>query len=200
VSSAPPRPEIERAAAALLAGGIVCVPTETMYGLAVDIRRADALERLVELKGRDDRAPFGLIAPDAACARGLAQVWPAKAEQLVDRHWPGPLTLVVPARADLAPQLIGRSGGVGVRVSSHPWAAALARAVGGAITATSANPVGAAPALTIAAARAYFGDRVDVYLDAGPAAVPTPSTVVQVAPDGALTILRQGALALDSTG
>src|SRR5262245_3753582 len=101
----PEQAEIDRAAHVLQAGGIVCFPTETMYGLAVDIRSATALARLVAVKGRDPNAPFGLIVRDADSAKTLAAVWPDAADRLARAHWPGPLTLVVPAADALAPEL-----------------------------------------------------------------------------------------------
>jgi L-threonylcarbamoyladenylate synthase len=195
-AGAAPAALVAQAAALLRAGGLVCFPTETTYGLAVDIRLPGALARLVALKGRDPRSPFALIAPGVAAARALAAPWPAAAEALASAHWPGALTLVLPARPDLPAEIVGPGGGVGVRVSSHPWASALAAAVGGCITATSANPAGAPPAEDADAARAYFGDRVDLYLDAGACPGGPASTVVAVQPDGSLRTLRAGAVQL----
>jgi L-threonylcarbamoyladenylate synthase len=187
---------IVSAAAALRRGDVVCLPTESTYGLAVDIRSTAGLARLVALKGgRARAAPLGLIAADVAQAVSVASCWPAAAADLAVRHWPGPLTLVVPAAAGLAAALVGPGGGVGVRVSAHPWARALAAELGAPITATSANPSGQAPAVTAAAARACFGSGVAVYLDGGRCAGPV-STVVRVDADGAITILRAGAISL----
>jgi len=185
---------IAEAAARLGRGELVCFPTETTYGLAADLRARGALARLVALKGRNPPAPFAMIAQDARTARTLARVWPEAAEQLAARHWPGALTLVVPARADLPAEVLGPGGGVGVRVSPHPVAHALAAALGAPITATSANPSGAPPALDADTARGYFGDAVAFYLDGGPAAASTASTVVAVGEDGSLTVIRRGAV------
>ena len=185
---------VEEAARALAAGLVVCLPTESTYGLAADIRSAGALARIAALKqARPVDAPYPLIAPDLAAARALARAWPPAADQLAARYWPGPLTLVVPARADLPPELVGPGGGVGVRVSSHPIAAALARALGACITATSANRSGEPPATTVDTARASFGDRIACYLDGG-TCDGTPSTVVAVGEDGALRVIRRGAV------
>jgi L-threonylcarbamoyladenylate synthase len=179
------------AADALAAGGLVCVPTETTYGLAADIRRREALGALIALKGRDPMAPFALIAADRGQARELAAMWPPAAERLAAAHWPGPLTLVIPARTGLPACLVGPGGGVGVRISSHPWPVELARRLGGPITATSANPSGAPPALDVAGARAYFGAAVACYLDDG-AAEAGASTVVEVTASGRVRVLRPG--------
>ena len=192
----PPADELARAIAALRRGQVVCVPTETTYGLAADARSAEAVARVVALKGRDpSRSPIALIAADAAQARAVTGAWPARAEALAAAHWPGPLTLVLPAARALPAALVG-SAGVGVRVASHAWARALAAGLGGAITATSANPHGAAAATTVAEARGYFGPGVSVYLDAGTCAATLASTVVAVDADGALRVLRHGAIAI----
>ena len=187
---------IDEAARLVLAGGLVCMPTESTYGLAVDPRQPAALARLRALKGhRPGDSPFALIAPDLAAARALARVWPQVADELAARHWPGPLTLVVPARADLPPELVGPGGGVGVRVSSHSIAAELARRVGAPITATSANRTGAPPATSAAEAEAALGAEVDLVIDGGTCAG-VASTVVAVAEDGRLTVVRAGAIDL----
>ena len=183
---------IAEAVAALRAGAVVCIPTETSYGLAVNPFSSAALARLCAVKGRPENAPFALIAADVGQVDALVQAWPDGARGLAERHWPGPLTLVLPARPDLAPEIVGSGGGVGVRVSSHPQAAALARAFGQPITATSANPSGAPAATSVERARSYFGDQVAVYLDGGPSSGERPSTVLAIAADGSRTVLRAG--------
>lgn len=184
-------PEIARAVEVLRAGGIVCMPTETTYGLAVDSRDRAALDALVRCKGRDPRVPFGLVIADAGQARTLVKAWPPAADAMARAFWPGPLTLVIPARPGLRAELVGPDGGVGMRVSSHPVPTALARALGAPITATSANPAGRPAALDCASARAYFGDSL-YYIDGGAAAAPLASTVVAVDEHGHVRVLRQG--------
>ncbi len=185
---------LSEAAQALAAGEVVCIPTESTYGLAADIRSAPGLARLDAIKqGRPADAPYPLIAPDLEAARALARVWPAAAEALARRHWPGPLTLVVPARADLPAAVVGPGGGVGVRLSSHPLAAALARQVGAPITATSANRASFPPATRVDEARAVFGAELARYLDGG-TCDGTPSTVVAVDEAGAVRVIRRGAI------
>ena len=196
--------DIADVAATLDAGGIVCFPTETTYGLAVDAGNRAALAALAALKGRVADSPFGLIAGDPAQARQLAASWPHLAEILAERYWPGPLTLVVPAAPGLPEEITGRPAmerfgsarGVGVRVSSHPVAGALARHLGRPITATSANPSGRPPARDGATARAYFASRV-AYLDDGPSPGEQASTVIAVAADGRARTLRPGPIDID---
>ncbi len=187
----PPPDAIARAAQALRRGEVVCVPTETTYGLAVDVRVAGALDRLLDLKG-DRTAPVAFIAADVDQAKSLARVWPDRAAELAADFWPAPLTLVVPARDDLPKQVVGSTGGVGVRVSPHAWPRALAAAIGAPITATSANPAGKPPAVSPDEARRYFGDGVDVYLDSGLCSAQRASTVIEVTEDGTAKLLREG--------
>jgi len=182
------------AIAALQAGELVVFPTETVYGLGADPKRPQALRRVYALKGREPDKPVALIAADAASAFALASEVPADARLLARAFWPGPLTLVLPARQGLDPAIVGPGGGVGVRVSPHPIASALARALGGAITATSANLAGAPPASTIAQARRALGARISIYLDVGPLKSNAPSTVVAFGQDGSFRILRTGVL------
>ncbi len=188
---------IDTAITTIQAGGIVCFPTEATYGLAVDIANHEALARLAALKGRDAQAPFALIVPDIVSARSVARTWPEAADRLAKQYWPGPLTIVAPAAVGTSRYLVGPTGGVGMRVSSHPIANQLAQCVG-PITATSANPSGQPPANTIKIAKDYFGDAVDLYLDAGVADAQY-STIVEAREDDTVAILRQGAIVLDET-
>jgi L-threonylcarbamoyladenylate synthase len=188
--------EVAAAADILRHGGTVCFPTETYYGIAADARDAAAVARVVAAKGRAEEQPIAVIAPDADTPVSLLRAVPARARELAAAHWPGPHTIVARAVTALPPQLVGPGGGVGVRVSSHPWAAALARAFGGAITATSANVSGAPPTVTAGDARAQLGGAIDLYLDGGVAPGGPASTVVEITPDGALRVLRAGAISL----
>ena len=183
------------ALALLREGGIVCVPTESSYGLAVDAGSASALERLYKLKGRDEATPFGLIAGSLAQARGCTGAWPMAAEELAAQHWPGALTLLLPPLPATVARLVGPSGFVGVRVSSAPAVTWLATALGRPITATSANPTGQPPARRAEDARAYFGDAVDLYLDEGPCEGQA-STLVSFDAAGQARVLREGAITL----
>ena len=115
---------IIEAAASIRRGEIVAFPTETYYGLAVDGLDGAALERLFALKGREGEKTSALLVADLAMFAELCAEVPARARELVAAHWPGPLTLALPARADL-PVRIVRDGFVAARVSSHPVAHAL---------------------------------------------------------------------------
>jgi L-threonylcarbamoyladenylate synthase len=183
---------IAEATAALSRGEIVGFPTESTYGLGVDALSETALERLFVLKGREPGKPPPILISDEAMLKLLVATVPPRARQLMERFWPGPLTLVLPARPGL-PEALLADGQVGVRHSPHPIADALVRAFGRPVTATSANRSGAPPAVAADEVRAIFGDAVQV-LDGGPAPGAPPSTVARVSESGELWILRAGAL------
>ncbi len=126
-------------------------------------------------------------------AFAFAREVPTEARVLAEAFWPGPLTLVLPARDGIPAALIGDDGGVGVRVSSHPLARALADALGGPLTATSANLAGEPPAVEPAAARSALGDKVKVFVEDGKLAGGAPSTVVAIDRSG-VRVLRPGAV------
>ncbi|HEX7500989.1 MAG TPA: L-threonylcarbamoyladenylate synthase [Polyangia bacterium] len=184
--------QVADAAAALCRGEIVAFPTETYYGLAVDALDGAALDRLFELKGRNGEKASALLVADLAMFAGLCTEVPRRARELVAAHWPGPLTLALPARTGL-PAAIIRDGFVAARVSSHPVARAFVAAAGRPITATSANPVGAPPARTAEEVRAYFGEQALHLLDAGQTPGGPPSTLVRLRGDE-VEVLRRGAI------
>jgi L-threonylcarbamoyladenylate synthase len=182
------------AAEAIRQGGIVAFPTETYYGLAVDALDAQALQRLFALKGRGGAKASALLVADFVMFSELCAEVSSRAHELAARHWPGPLTLALPARSHL-PAAIVADGCVAARVSSHPVAHALVVAAGRPITATSANPAGTAPARTAEQVRAYFAGQDFHLLDGGPTPGGPPSTLVRVT-GAEVEILRQGAVLL----
>ena len=185
--------EIAEAIAALHAGELVVFPTETFYGIAADPFSTSALEKLCAIKGRDPQKPIALIAADALMALHIAREVSAVARTLANAFWPGPLTIVLPAREGLSVPLVGPDGGVGIRVSPHPIAMALTEGLRKPITATSANRSGEEPATTLAMARKSLGDKVKVYLDGGTLGASAPSTVVACDASG-YRIIRAGAI------
>lgn len=185
--------ELHDAIAALRAGELVVFPTETFYGIAADPFSPSALMKLFAIKGRDPNKPTALIAADAPMAFSVAGETSSVARILAKAFWPGPLTIVMRARSDLAPELIGPDGGVGVRVSPHPIARALSEGLGRPITATSANRSGADPATILRAAQGSLGSEVKVYLDGGTLGASAPSTVISCVGDG-YRMIRAGAI------
>jgi L-threonylcarbamoyladenylate synthase len=183
---------LAEAAAALRAGELVIYPTETFYGIAADPESSRAMAQIVALKGRTPGQPIALIAADAPSAFALASEVAPLARRLAAAFWPGPLTLVLPARPGLHEAVLGPDG-VGVRVSSHPVARGLAAAFGRPITATSANLSGHPPLSRASDVRAVFGHQLKVLLEDNALAGGAPSTVVVVARAG-YRIIRDGAV------
>ena len=184
--------QIVRAAEILRQGGLVIFPTETFYGIAAAWDQPRALERLAELKGREASKPIALSAADASQIDPLVKDVSGLARGLMARFWPGPLTLVLTARAGLHPCLVSADGGVGVRVSPHPAAAGLSRALGRAVTATSANPAGRGAPRRAADLDPALARGVDLVLDLGPTPGGPASTVLDARRDPPV-ILRAGA-------
>jgi L-threonylcarbamoyladenylate synthase len=126
----------------LRAGQVVVVPTDTLYGLAADPGSAAALRRLVSLKGREAGKPIPLLLDSMDRAASFAAEVPGTARKLMERFWPGALTIVLPAAPRLFSAVTGAGRTVGLRVPDHPVPRALAKALGGAVTGTSANRAG----------------------------------------------------------
>ena len=192
-SSHPEISTIEDAIDALRAGELVVYPTETFYGIAADPSSKSALKRLFAIKERDAAKTVAMIAADTRSAFSLAREVSPIARRLAECFWPGPLTLVLPAGAQIASELVGLSGGVGVRVSSHPTARALAASLERPITATSANRAGYSPAKTLADARNVLGTKIKVYLEGGTLGTSALSTVLEVV-GNQWRIIREGAV------
>ena len=186
---------VERAAKALLAGGLVVLPTETVYGLAALASDPVATRALFERKGRDADVPVAVLCADAEQAMALAE-GRSLATELAEAHWPGPLTMVLPRRPGLGWALGEPTDTIGLRCPDHDLVRALAARVGPLAT-TSANRHGhPTPASATDAAEQLLGD-VDLVLDGGQLSG-TPSTVVDLT-GGTLRILRQGGVLIDAT-
>ena len=192
--SAPvPARALERAVAHVRAGGLLILPTDTVYGIGALASDAAGVSRLLAAKGRDRRMPPPVLVADPAQAFDVVARLPDAARALIGAFWPGALTLVLDARADLDWDL-GESGGtVALRMPDHPLALELLRRTG-PMAVTSANRTGLAPATDAAAALAAFPGRVvladdaagphgaDILLlDGGPTPGPVPSTIVSLA-------------------
>ncbi|WP_164100472.1 Sua5/YciO/YrdC/YwlC family protein [Candidatus Laterigemmans baculatus] len=197
-----PRDIVHRAVQVLAEGGIVGVPTETVYGLAACGLSEGAVQRLVELKPRDDEAPMALAISSASAAWDyFGDAASPLAQRLARRCWPGPVTLVVPCDspssaasrlpAGVRERVIAADGCLGFRVVAHPLFEQLHRFIAGPIVLSSATPTGHSPPTTGAVMGKLFGDRVPLLIDDGPTRYGGPSTVVRV--DGnRIRILREG--------
>ena len=185
---------IRAAVGALRAGGLVAVPTETVYGIACLLHPA-AIERLLDAKRRPPSKGITLLVDNVDQAASVGELSPA-ARRLAARHWPGPLTMVVPVRpgVTLPKVLTGDSGAIGCRVPDHPTPRALARALG-PLPLTSANLSGGTDTRDAAEAIRQLGPWLDLVLDDGPTPGGVPSTVVRFrALGGPPELLRAGAL------
>lgn len=192
----PPDPAgIARAAAILREGGLVALPTETVYGLAGDATNPDAVAAIYAAKGRPATNPLIVHLPDAAQAARFADLGP-DGQRLAAAFWPGPLTLVAPLRPGhgLAPAVTAGLGTVALRVPAHPVAQAVLAALGRPLAAPSANPSGRISPVTAAHVLAGLDGRIAAVIDAGPCAVGLESTILGLNPP---RLLRAGGLAVE---
>jgi len=176
--------DVRRAAELLRAGALVGFPTETVYGLGARADEPEAMAELVRLKRRPEGKQFARLVPDLPAARACGR-FDAVAEALADAFWPGPLTIVVPARD---------GGEVGLRCPDCDVSRRMLALVGAVVAAPSANVSGEPPALSAAAVLAAFDGRIAAVLDGGPARIGLASAVVRVR-GGRFEMLRHGAVA-----
>ena len=195
VSAERPDPAaITTAVQVLRGGGVVAFPTDTLYGLAVDPRSAEAVERLFALKTRDRNVAVPLVASDLEQAMRAGEFGPRE-RRVADLFWPGPLSVVIPARTSIARASLGGGSTIAIRVPAHPVARELAAAFGFCVTATSANTSGQPPAVSADAVALALPD-VDLLLDGGHVPGGARSTIVAFDNDGPV-LLRAGAVAWD---
>jgi L-threonylcarbamoyladenylate synthase len=181
----------------LARGGVVAIPTDTLYGLAVDPLAPAALARLMAVKGRPTERAVALIAADTAQVVADLGVLPPVAQKLASRYWPGPLTLLVPRPPAMPAELTGGSPLVGVRVPNDDRARELCRFWGHVLTATSANLSGEPASDDPDHVARVFEDRdVGLLLDGGKTPGGPPSTVVQAVDDD-ICLVRPGAIPWD---
>lgn len=164
----------------LLAGGVMAVPTETYYALAVNPFDESALARLFTLKARPPEKPVLVLIAGPEMLSQVAQTAPAAASELMARFWPGPLTLILPALDHLPRLLTGGTGTIGVRQPRQPLVCRLMAALGLPVTGTSANRSGQRSLTAAAEVAREFGAGVDLILEAGPCPGGLPSTIVDV--------------------
>ena len=191
------RHDLTHALAALERGEVIVFPTETLYGLGADALNFSAVEKVFHLHGRAPDNPRPVLVADRTMLDSLATKVSPLAEKLMAHFWPGPLTLVLPARKNLPRPLVNAKGGIGVRQSSQPIATELVRLLGHPLTATSANPSGQPGAHTVLEAKNYFSAEITIYVDGGELISPTGSTVAAVEKDK-LQIIRAGEISREA--
>jgi len=185
-----------RAAEALRSGGIVAYPTETQYGLGVDALNPASTRSLHELKERGEGA-FLVVAADETAARGLGSDFPDPARSVARSCWPGPVTVLVPARDGLPAEIVGEGGLLGVRVSGNPVARELPARLGRPVVSTSANLTGRDPLNDPGAISRIFPDRLDLILDGG-VLPPGPGSTIVDGRTVPLKVIREGAVSRNS--
>jgi L-threonylcarbamoyladenylate synthase len=182
---------IQKAALIIRSGGVVAFPTESFYGLGVSASDEKAIQHLFDIKKREDDQPILLLIPSVSVLDQYVTRIPDIARQLMDEFWPGGLTLVFEAKPELSHLLTSGTGKIGLRLSTHPVATALAQAVGSAITGTSANTSGQPACSSAEAVLRSLGKSVDLIIDGGRTKGGKGSTVLDVTVDP-LLVLREG--------
>ena len=182
-----------RAAKIVSEGGVIAFRSDTFYGLGADPFNATAVARIRELKGREENKPILLLLSDATVADRFIADRSKAFEEVAGKFWPGPLTIVGLAVANLPPEITAGTGTVGVRVPADDDVRELVRVCGGALTATSANPSGSEPARSAHEVIEYFGERIDLVIDTGEVTAIEPSTVLDVTTSPP-RVIREGAI------
>ena len=185
--------DIDAAVRVLRAGGLVAMPTETVYGLGADATSPAALAKIFAAKGRPTQHPLIVHLADADQLAHWADTPPPAAFALAQAFWPGPLTMILRRSAHLPSEVAGGADTVGLRVPRHPLALQLLTAFGGPIAAPSANRFGAVSPTTADHVQADLGDAVDYILDGGPCWVGVESTIVDLSATRP-TLLRPGSI------
>lgn len=189
-----PDPEkIDEAVAILKNGGVIGFPTETFYGLGTDARNEAAIANIFAVKGRDFNNPILVVIGDPEHVDLFADDIPAQARALMQRFWPGPVTILFSASAAVSQTLTAGSGKIGIRLTSHPIARELSRKLGGPLTATSANLSGAPECSTAAEVLAQLEGKIDGIVDGGITPGGKGSTIVD-ATVSPVTVLREGVI------
>ena len=174
-------------------GGIVAYPTETFYGLGVRFDSEEAIKKLYTIKRRPEMKPMPLIIGDRKLLSLLVTGINNRSSLLMDRFWPGPLTLLLPAKKNLSEFITAGTKKVAVRIPGESFALQLAKSADRPITSTSANPSGMPPAQNARTVLRYFQSKIDLVIDGGPAPGRLPSTLIEVTGDE-VKILREGAI------
>ncbi|MBI5674443.1 MAG: threonylcarbamoyl-AMP synthase [Nitrospirae bacterium] len=186
---------LEKSLKILKAGGVIAYPTESFYALGVLAADEAAVKRLCQIKNRPLNKPLPLIVGDIEILRSVVKSVPLQTEILIGKFWPGPLTIIFESVRGLPALLTGGSDRIAVRIPGESVALHLSRLARLPITATSANPSGSVPARSAQEVIDYFGESVDLVIDAGETPGGKPSTIIDVTVTP-LKILRAGRIDL----
>jgi L-threonylcarbamoyladenylate synthase len=190
---APDKAAVHATGDALLYGGVVAFPTDTVYGLSCLLMDPAAVEFVYRLKRRPASLSVIALVPDADTIFPLVEDVPDVAESLIQRFWPGPLSIIFRASALVPPRVAGERGTIALRLPRHPLCEALLAAVSGPIVSSSANLSGQPPCTNALEIVRTFGNQIDIVLDGGEVATTPPSTVVDVS-TGVVELVRAGAV------
>lgn len=190
--TAPGQDEIEKAVSVLRNGGVIAMPTDTLYALTVRARDAAAVRRVFEIKGRNDGKPMPLFVSDLGMAQRFGE-FNEMASKLARRFWPGALTVVVRRRPEFESDALAGGDTVALRAPANDAALAVIAGVGEPVTGTSANLSGGPDPVSADEVRRQIGAKLDVILDGGAAEVGVASTIVDCTGEEPV-ILREGAL------
>lgn len=188
---------VKRTARVIRAGGVAAIPTDTLYGLAADPFRAAAVRKLFRIKRRPETMPILLLIDGLQRMEALVEQPPAAFRLLAARFWPGPLTMILPAKPGVPEAVTAGSGTVAVRLPRSALIRSLVRFSGCPLTGTSANLSGRAGGRSADEAARQLGGLLDLLLDAGPVRRPLPSTIVDLS-GRAPRIVRSGAVAANA--
>ncbi len=185
--------DLEQAVHHLRNGGVVAIPTDTLYALAADVFNTAALDRIFAIKGRSDDLALPVLVSGWDQLEMVAENTPPKTRALAERFWPGALTLVVQKANGLPDRLTAGRPTVAVRMPGHPVPIELINRLGSPITGTSANISGGADLLTLDELSSQLGEPVDLIVEKGPTPKGTASTIVDIT-SGKPRLLREGAI------
>ena len=195
IEISPERPapaRIRRVAHWIRSGAVVAIPTDTVYGLAADPFNEQAVAEIFRVKRRAETLPILLLLDSAARVDELASALPSSFARLARRFWPGPLTIVLPASLRVPETVTAGTGSIAVRLPASPLVRALARAVGGPLTGTSANVSGRPACLSASQINRQLGTSVPYIVNGGVSRARRPSTIVDLT--GEPRVLREGAI------
>lgn len=182
---------LKTAADVLLHGGIAAIPTDTVYGFAACVQDEEAIAKLYRIKERSPNKSIAVLLGDAEQAHLVAHTFPAKAQRLAARYWPGALTVIIRKKAGLPADLTSNDL-VGLRIPDHDFTRELIRLTG-PLAVTSANISGEPPAKSVDEFAGVLGGQLDLIIDGGPSSGGVPSSVINCETDPAV-ILREGAI------
>ena len=186
-----------RLAEEVLRGGVVAFPSDTIYGLGCSLFDTGAVEMLARLKHRDRGHAIISLIPEPLQAWGLGAEVSVVAERLIDRYWPGPLSLIFRASPLVPVRVLGRGGTIALRCPKDTLCQRILEHIGGPVVSSSANLSGQRPAETVEEVVATFGNQLDLVLDGGPRRARPPTTLVDVSGERP-RLLRRGALDVTS--